>query len=135
MKPHPLLRSGVAALAFLFLLASACSENVSSGKDWQVANNPDNFQFQVTGFENYSKHLEYVWTNTGTAASVNQACSITGGSATLTVKDAAGATVYSRSLKDNGTYPTLTGTSGSWLIQINLDKTDGTLNFRVQKSP
>ena len=135
MKARPFPLSPAALLATLVLLASGCGDDVSSGKDWQVTNAADNFQFQVTAMENYSKHLEYVWTNTGTTASVNQACAITGGNATLTIKDAVGVTVYARTLKDNGTYATATGTSGSWLVVVELSKTDGTLNFRVQKSP
>lgn len=119
----------------LSLLATGCGDNVSSGKDWQVTNATDNFQFQVTAMENFSKRLEYVWTNTGTAASVNQACSITGGNATLVLLDGAGTMVYARSLKDNGTYASSTGTPGSWLVRIDLSKTDGTLNFRAQKGP
>ena len=117
----------------LLPLFAGCGETVRSGKDWQVANNPDTFQFQVTDMENFSKNLEYAWTNSGTSATVNQACSITGGDATLVIKDAAGATVYARSLKENGTDTTATGASGSWLILVGLSKTDGTINFRVQK--
>ena len=128
---------GCSAFAAVVLLSFAvgCSEDVSSGKDWQVTNATDNFQFQVTDMKNYTKVLEYVWTNTGTTATVNQACSIFGGSAKLIVKDAAGTAVYSRSLKENGTFPTTAGTPGSWLIRVELSDTDGTLNFRVQKGP
>jgi hypothetical protein len=132
-----LLRRAAAGLTLglLFLLGSGCGDTVRSGKDWQVKNAADTFEFQVTDMQNYSKILEYVWTNTGTTATVNQACSISGGNATLTVKDAAGTTVYARSLKDNGTYPSTAGTAGSWLIRVELSKTDGTLNFRAQKGP
>jgi len=135
MKPSTFTRFAAVLGPLLLLFATGCSDKVSSGKDWQVANAADNFQFQVTALENYSKRLEYVWTNTGTAASVNQACSITGGTATLTINDGAGIRVYARSLKENGTFTTATGTSGSWLIRVDLSKTDGTLNFRAQKSP
>lgn len=129
--PHLPAILGLALLA----MAAGCSDNVSSGKDWQVTNATDNFQFQVTAMQNFSKRLEYVWSNTGTAASVNQACSITGGTASLTLFDGAGTPVYMRSLRENGTYATATGTSGSWLVRVDLSKTDGTLNFRAQKSP
>lgn len=135
MRRETSLRVASFGACVLLLLVTACSDNVSSGKDWQVSNVADNFQFQVTDVKNYSKTLEYVWTNTGTAATVNQACAISGGQAVLTIKDAAGATVYTRGLKDNGTYNTTAGTSGSWLIHVALTDTDGTLNFRVQKSP
>lgn len=125
----------VAAAFAALLLVSGCGETVRSGKDWQVTNAADNFQFQVTGVQNFSKRLEYVWANSGTAASVNQACSISGGSATLTILDSGGTVVYVRSLKDNGTYPTSAGTSGNWFIRVELNSADGNLNFRVQKAP
>jgi len=71
--------------------------------------------------------------NTGTMADVNQATSPSGGSATLTIRDADGTQVYSRGLSDNGTFQTNTGSSGDWTIVIELSGADGTFNFRVQK--
>ncbi len=99
----------------------------------EVANLTDNFQFQATGVTNVSQTLNYTWQNTGTAANVNQATTLTAGSATLTIFDASGTQVYTRSLTDNGTFATSTGTTGAWRINLALSGVSGTLNFRVQK--
>lgn len=99
----------------------------------EVANLTDNFQFQSTGVTNVTQTLNYTWQNTGTAANVDQATTLTSGSATLTIFDASGAMVYSRSLTDNGTFATSTGTTGAWRINIVINGASGTFNFRVQK--
>jgi hypothetical protein len=117
----------------LFVVALGCGDKSSSGKDLQVTNAADNFQFQVTDTKNYSHTYTYTWSNSGTSASVNQASSISGGDATLIVKDSAGTTVYTRSLKQNGTFTTLAGTAGGWTIQLLTNNVSGTMNFRVQK--
>lgn len=98
----------------------------------QVNNATDNFQFQSTGVKNVSEALHYTWQNTGAAATLNQACAITSGTATLTVRDSVGNIVYSGSLKANGTFTSTAGTSGAWSIDVALTKVNGTLNFRVQ---
>ena len=99
----------------------------------EITNATDNFQFQVTAISNVSQTLRYAWNNTGTVANVNQSCSMTGGTATLTITDASGNQVYSRNMSDNGTFVTSTGIAGSWTIQAVLSKCSGTLNFRAQK--
>jgi hypothetical protein len=101
----------------------------------QVANLKDNFQFQATGVTNVTQTLDYNWQNTGTAASVNQATTVTAGSATLTIFDASGAQVYSKGLGENGTFASAAGTTGTWRIHLALSGMSGTINFRVQKSP
>src|SRR5512135_1735300 len=79
----------------------------------QVANVTDNFQFQATGVTNVTQTLNYTWQNTGTAASVNQATTVTGGGATLTIFDSSGTQVYTRSLASNGTFATASGATGN----------------------
>lgn len=101
----------------------------------QVANLTDNFQFQATGVTNVTQTLNYNWQNTGTLASVNQATTLTGGSATLTIFDSGGAQVYTKDLTSNGTFATTSGTTGAWRINLALSGASGTINFRVQKSP
>jgi hypothetical protein len=101
----------------------------------EISNQTDNLQFQATGMTNVSQNLSYNWENTGTVANVNQACSITAGSATLTIRDAQNTLVYTRNLQDNGTFVTNAGATGTWKIQVALSRVDGTVNFRVQKRP
>lgn len=101
----------------------------------QVTNQADNFQFQTTGITNITQTLQYTWQDSGTLASINQACSITGGTAALTILDANGTQVYSANLAANGTFTTSpAGVAGAWTIKVVLSNVSGTLNFRVQKA-
>jgi hypothetical protein len=122
-------------LALAALLAAGCDNGTSPGIQPEVTNAPDNFQFQVTALRDYTQTLSYGWTNGGAAASVNQASTVTEGSATLVVLDPDGREVYSRSLAANGTFATTAGRPGGWTIRVVLARATGTLNFRVQKRP
>jgi hypothetical protein len=99
----------------------------------QITNATDNFQFQTTAVTNVTQTLNYTWQNTGTRATINQACAITQGSATVTIRDAAGAQVYQSSLAANGTFQSSAGQAGAWTIIVSVNNVSGTLNFRVQK--
>lgn len=131
----PLTRR-LAALV-VFVAVSACgsdkSNPLSPAVQPEIINNADAFSFQVTGVQNASTTLTYSWQNTGTVATVNQSASIASGSATLVIRDAAGAQVYSRSLSDNGTFATSAGTTGTWTIRVVFSGTSGTINFRSDK--
>ncbi len=120
----------------LATLATCSSENViGPGNQLQVTNAPDDFQFQVSNLSNVTQTLTYNWSNTGDSANVNQASSLTGGSATLTIRGPTGTLLYQSGLQTNGTFHTLKDATGTWQIQVVLSKADGTLNFRVQKAP
>lgn len=99
----------------------------------EVANSRDTFQFQASGLTLTTQTLAYTWENTGTSANVNQSGTVSGGSATLTIRTPSGAEAYSRDLATTGTFTTGTGTPGNWRIEVRLEKVTGTLNFRVQK--
>jgi hypothetical protein len=128
-------RPRVLALAALLLqfAVAGCGNDSSAGKDLQVANIADSFQFQVTDTKSYSHTYSYTWANSGTSATVNQSSAISGGDATLVIKDNSGTTVYTKSLKQNGTFTTTAGIAGNWTIQLLANKVSGTLNFRAQK--
>lgn len=100
----------------------------------QINNAPDNFQFQATGVANVSWTHDYVWSNSGTGASINQSTTVASGAATVTVFDANGTQVYSQSLSANGTFTTAAGDPGNWTIRVTLTQYDGTINFRAQKA-
>jgi len=99
----------------------------------QVTNATDNFQFQTTAVTRVTQTLNYTWQNTGTQATINQACAISQGTATLTIRDAAGTQVYQSSLAANGTFQSSAGQAGPWTIVVTVNNVSGTLNFRVQK--
>ena len=135
-KSASLSRTGAAVLA---LLLAGCGGSGGSPTDAtaafqpEISNRVDSFEYQVTGVRNVSTTQQYQWQNTGTVANVNQSSAVTAGTATLILRDPAGGQVYSRDLKDNGTFVTSRGTSGTWTIQVVLSNVSGTLNFRVQK--
>jgi len=123
----------------LFAIAAlgACSSSPAAPLDPfqpQINNAPDNFQFQATDVTGVTWTHTYVWSNSGTTASVNQSTTIAAGAAVVTVYDAAGTQVYSQSLSANGTFTTTAGTAGNWTIRVTLTNYDGTVNFRVQKA-
>jgi hypothetical protein len=112
-----------------------CSDKtVSPGTQPQVTNETNTFEFQVTAVQNYSGVWRYRWATTATVADVDQSCAITGGDATLVVRDGGGQTVYSRALGPSGTYQTVVGSAGEWTLEIVMIECSGTLNFRTQKN-
>ena len=116
-------------------LIVGCSSSTGPGIQPEITNTVDNFQYQVTSLRHYSHETSYVWQNTGVQANVNQATTITSGTATLVILDDVGTQVYSRSLEDNGTFVTAVGTPGSWTIRVTYSHASATVNFRVQKRP
>ena len=135
-RQHPVSLLALAVVATLAIqgCGNDDSDNVLAPRfQPQVVNNTDDFQFQVTGITSATQTLTYSWRNTGAQANVNQACSISGGTATLVLRDSTGAQVYSASLASNGTFQTLVGAPSAWSMQVILVNTSGTLNFRLQK--
>ena len=123
---------------FFLLLIVGCggSNNSALNPQFQpqVANLQDSFQFQATGVTGATQSLHYSWQTTGTAASINQASTLTAGTATLTVSDVNGKAVYTGNLSSNGTFMSAAGAGpGTWSIDVVLKGYSGTLNFRVQK--
>lgn len=118
------------------LVAGGCSSSgdvVGPDNQPEVSNSPDTFQWQVSNLSGVTQLFTYTWSNTGTDANVNQSSSLAGGSAILTVADAAGVEVYSGSLASNGTFQSSSGTAGNWTVTVVLNDATGTLNFRLQK--
>jgi hypothetical protein len=52
----------------------------------------------------------------------------------LVLRDAAGTEVYSRSLAEDGTFSSSTGTPGQWTVRVIYGDADGTVNFRLDKT-
>ena len=130
-------RRGIPALVLALGALAGCSSTnvIGPGNQPQVTNAPDDFQFQVSNLANVTQTLTYNWSNTGDSANVNQASSLTGGSATLTIRGPTGILLYQSGLQSNGTFHTLKDVTGTWQIHVVMSKTDGALNFRIQKAP
>src|SRR5512140_60445 len=94
------------SLAALAFFAVACGGGGGSGGNTviqpqyqpQVVNVADSFSLQLTGVADGTGQLVYGWSNSGTRASINRSCAISGGNVLLTVKDNAGAIVYANTL-------------------------------------
>lgn len=129
--------SGLWSVLFAFLLVACSSDAPVSPPlaqfEPQIANTPDNFQFQVTAATNVSATVEYAWLNSGSRASIDQSCSISSGSAVVTLLDSNLVPLYSSLLSANGTFQSDTGQAGTWRVRVVLTNLSGTLNFRTQK--
>lgn len=128
-----IVESAVIALTAL----TACSGDniIRPGNQLEVTNATDDFQWQVSNLRNVTQTLTYDWANTTDSANVNQASIVSGGSATLTIRAPSGIVVYQSGLENNGTFHSQKATAGTWRIEVALNDTDGTLNFRVQRAP
>jgi len=136
MPLFQLLRRPVWLLLVLAVVAACGDSNpIGPSNQPEVANNPDNFQFQASNLSRTTQTLTYSWTNTGTVANVDQSGQISSGEATITIRDSVNAVVYTRDLKNTGTFVTSSGATGTWRIEVRLVDVTGTLNFRVQKRP
>ncbi len=124
------------ALVGIVALLAACSDSNVIGPDNQpeIANDPDTFEFQITGLDDVSQTLQYTWQNTGVRANVNRSSSISAGEATLIVRDGSGAEVFHTTLNQNSTVTTAEGVAGSWTIEVVLLNVFGTINFRLEKT-
>ena len=117
------------------LVLAACSDGTTApGRDPEIINTTDNFQYQITDIQDFSGTQSYSWSNTGTTATVNQSASVASGSVSLVLLDANGVQVYSRSLADNGTYSSSAGAAGTWTVRVTYNSAGATVNFRVDKA-
>ena len=115
---------------------AACSDAATSpGRDPQIVNATDNFQYQISDIRAFSGNQVYTWQNSGTTAKVNQSAAITSGAVSLVLRDANGTQVYSRSLADNGTFVSSAGVAGTWTVVVSYATADATVNFGVDKAP
>jgi hypothetical protein len=130
---NPGMRRLVGLITGLLLMSVGCQNDPFAPFEPEIGNTPDNFQFQVTALKNLSVARDYTWQHTGTVANVDQATSLSAGSATLIVRDAVGLEVYRKDLKANGSFQTAAGAPGQWVIRIALSNASGNVNFRVQK--
>ena len=125
--------AGIVLLALVGAVACGNSTGPLAPFEPQINNLTDNFQFQATGVSGATWTYNYRWLNTGDSATVNQATTITAGSAVLTISDSTGAQLYSQSLSANGTFGMVKGIHGRWFVRVQFASYGGTVNFRIQK--
>jgi hypothetical protein len=101
-----------------------------------VQSQADNFQFQGSSLSEVTNTLRYGWEMTGTVAEVTNVSVLSGGSATLVIRDADSAQVLSTDLSVGGTTETAEGREGRWWLDIVFNNTSGVVRFAVlKKSP
>ena len=100
-----------------------------------IGNMADHFQFQLSSgaYSSTTQTLDYVWSNSGTSATVTDTSSITAGTADLQVSDSMGKLVIDQPLTTNGSFVTAMGATGNWKIHVVLTGVKGTVNFHVDK--
>ena len=131
---HPrLIRLLVATFAIGSALGTTSCSDPLAPFEPEVTNAADNFQVQATNVSDVSATRSYSWSNTGTRATVNHSTTTSAGTAWVTIRDAAGTTVYDKQLVPSLNEPTSAGVAGTWTIQLRLTDYSGTLNYRVQK--
>lgn len=133
MRRPRLIRLLVATLALGSALGTTSCSDPLAPFEPEVTNASDNFQLQATNVSDVSTSRAYLWTNTGTRATVNHSTTTAAGTASLTIRDAAGTIVYDKQLVPSLNEPTAVGVAGTWTIQLRLTDYSGTLNYRVQK--
>lgn len=122
-------------LAAGVVLVAACGDSTTApGREPEIINTTDNFQYQITEIQDFSGTQVFSWVNTGTTATVNQSAAVSAGSATLVLRDANGVEVYSRSLADDGTFSSDAGTAGTWSVRVTYSGAEATVNFRLDKA-
>jgi ABC-type uncharacterized transport system auxiliary subunit len=123
------------ALVAALTVMTACSDSTASLDlfEPEVTNATDSFQLQATGVDRVGTTVQYSWENTGTRASIDHSTTTAGGTARLTIRDAAGSIVYEQDLAPSLNEDTSSGETGTWTITVILSEYSGTLNFRAQK--
>ncbi|MBI4420399.1 MAG: hypothetical protein HY560_06195 [Gemmatimonadetes bacterium] len=127
------MRRNTGRLLALVVLA-ACGPDVGPTTSLQVRNDADDFAFIAQTFDRtVNDSLVYTWQHTGTLAEVTQDTRVTAGTATLTIRDAAGAQVYNRSLAESGTFATAVGSAGNWGVEVVFKGLVGDIVFELKK--
>lgn len=135
MKKLPLSLIGLVLMVGLVLSACSDDDNILNLQDqyqFQVTNNPDDFQFVVTGLQSATVAVPYDWTNSGTRATIGHSSAVDSGTATIDVYDDLDSLVYSNDLLATSNGQSSVGVAGSWRIVVTLANFYGSLDFTVQ---
>ena len=126
----------LALATLVFAVACGSDPTAPPGIQPQITNNTDAFSFQITNLSSVTGTYPYTWQNTGTLAKVTHASDAGAtGTATVTVRDGAGAQVYSGALASSGEpVSSPAGMAGAWTITVTFTNYSNTqVNFGVVK--
>jgi hypothetical protein len=130
-------------LALLFLAAPfACTGATGPFATLSASNNVDAFDFVAQTYDHTSTTTtRYAWIHNSAVAQVKQgppegqAATPLTGTATVTIKDAAGKEVYTHDLKENLSDTTMVGAPGTWTIDLAFVGARGDVILSVLKAP
>jgi hypothetical protein len=121
-----------ALLGAWILLGTGCASTHTSGNDFQVTNRSDFFEFKIGTAKTLTMSQNYAWWNPDSSAAVRQDSNILAGEALVEIRDADGAVVHSKNLREPGTMVSLKGKPGMWSVKVTLDKATGPVRFQVE---
>ena len=126
---------GIASATLVFAVACGSDPVAPPGVQPQITNDTDAFSYQITSLDNVTGTYDYSWQNTGTLAKVTHASNAGGtGTATVTLRDAAGTQVYSGAFASSGEPVSSAGVAGAWNITVAYTNySNAQVNFGVVK--
>ena len=125
---------GIALAVLVSLTACGDDPTAPPGIQPQITNITDAFAYQISDLAGVTGSWNYTWQNTGTSAKVTHASDAgASGTATLTIRDAAGTQVYQGSFATSGEPVTSpAGVAGAWTITVTYTSyTNTQVNFGV----
>ena len=123
-----------AAILLVLLVGFGCSSAEGPAASLSVSNDQDEFLFIAQSLDRIiTQHLQYPYLHTTTIATVSQQSTINEGQVTVVIKDKDGTVLYTSDMKTQGDFPTLTGTTNDWTIDITMVKVRGDVVFGVAK--
>lgn len=126
----------LAALALTVAAAAGCSHNsITPGVTVTVTPTPDHFALSAYMVNPYTKAVYYNWPNSGTAAVVSGTASLGAGTVAVTIDDAGGTQVYTRTLTGGSIDTTSVGTPGTWTVHITFTGAQGSIGLNADKVP
>lgn len=124
------MRAPMRALLALAVLAALLAGCAAGGG---LSNQPDHFSYGGAATGKTTTEV-YEWANSGTAAQVSWGGGGSG-SLSLTMKDAAGATMFARTLGNGGLHErTLDGQPGTWRIELRFQGYNGGMGLNIDKA-
>ena len=116
---------------------AGCSASNSSSGQVAVCNEKGSFSYS-TNAGMTTKTDSYTWENPASKAVVQSSMNMGVGSATVTIKDAAGKQVFSKTFQGSGqagsSETTQEGQAGAWQIEVKMTGASGQVAFQVNSA-
>lgn len=121
-------------LAIAVLGSAACANGpAATASEVRITNTTDLFQYGALSLAGRKDSASYTWQNTGPRAQVEVSPALSGGGATLTIRDAVGTILYQEDVRDDIDALSAPGTPGAWNVRIDFENTVGSFTFTLTK--